>query len=195
MSDDSIPTHHPKFDVHDPIFQEHRDRIERERCPDPAANEAFYRLVTEAYRAASQSKLIQTAMLAMLKLYGTQQSVADILGIDRSCISVAKDYGDLGSGPLADMFSNWRVLQMLTEHSDGILRNMGRHGFIAASRHAYALWYGLEPTQVELSIVKYEELCQTLSTGLAKSGIDPHWRDVFVYVFATIEGFDGSIFW
>jgi hypothetical protein len=195
MSDDSLPTHHPKFDVHDPIFQEIRDRIERERFSDPATAEAFYRLATGTYRTASQSRLIQIAMCAMLKLYGTQQSVADILGIDRSCISVAKDHGELGSGPLADMFSNYRVLKLLTDHSDGILRDMGRRGFIAAARHAYGQWYGLVDSNVELSVTTYEQLCRTLAGGLSSWDTDPQWRDVFVYVFATVEGFDGSKFW
>ena len=195
MSDDSLATHHPPFDVHNPVFQSHRDRIERERFADLATIDAFSRIVTETYRAAGRSRLIQIAMFEMLKFYGTQQSVADILGIDRSCVSVAKDHGELGSGPLADMLSNCRVLQWLTDHSDHILRDMGRRSFIAAARHAYTLWDGLDDGRVELGVARYEELCRTLPAGLSDIDTDPQWRDVFVYVFATLEGTGDPDMW
>jgi hypothetical protein len=193
MAEDNLPTHHPAFNVNDQLYQSRRDCIETTRFHDAAIIDAFQHSICEAYRSASQARLIQLTTLAALKVYHTQQAVADIIGIDRSCISVAKDHGELGSGPLAALFFNPRVFALLMEHCMGILRDMGRHGFIAAARQTYAIWYGRDA--VELSVAKYEELCQRMPATLADDRSEPEWRDVFVYVFATVEGIDDSPMW
>lgn len=193
MRFDVLPSHHPRLNVHDSAYQSLRDQISATRFRDPAEELAFGELVASTYRDQRAAPLIRTAARVMLNLHGTQQAVADAIGIDRSCLSVAKDHGDLGSRPLAAIFAEEPVLRHVLGNLHPILCEMGRAGFMAAARQTYAHWHRMNPEAVELDVALYEDLCRRLPTGCGN--VASPWRDVFVYVFATVEGIGAPSLW
>ena len=190
-----LPSHHPRLNVHDSAYQSLRDYISATRFHDPAEELSFGELVASTYRDERAAPLIQAAARVMLNLHGTQQAVADAIGIDRSCLSVAKDHGELGSRPLAAIFAEEPVLCHILSNLHPILCEMGRAGFIAAARQTYAQWHRIDPTAVKLDAHLYEDLCRRLPIALTDDSVEPAWRDVFVYVFATVEGIGAPSLW
>jgi hypothetical protein len=183
------------LDVHNPTYQSLRDRIIAARFPNTAELLAFEDITTATYRDQRSARMIQTAAQLMLSVHGTRQAVADAIGIDGSCISVARHHGDLGARPLASIFAEEAVLSHILRNLHLILCEMGRAGFIAAARETYARWHGLDPAKVDLTLDRYEDLCRRLPAGLTDGSVDPRWRDVFVFVFATVEGIGAPSLW
>jgi hypothetical protein len=130
-----VITPHPRFNPDLLWFQTARDQFEHRYFPELTGLDEYENAACDAHRQARAATMIRVVTLISLAATGSQQEVADRLGIDRTAMSGARNHGVLGSRPLAMMFGNPLVWARLLERSPQLCRLMDREGFIAAAEH------------------------------------------------------------
>ncbi|HEY1685910.1 MAG TPA: hypothetical protein VGG19_14190 [Tepidisphaeraceae bacterium] len=152
-----IATHHPKFRPDCPHFQFRRDSFETLHFPAGDGVELYLEQVCDIYYQTEARELIRFLTVVFLDMAHTQTMASDLIHIERSSLSVAKNYGEIGARPLANILSHPQVVKELLDQLPLLRRQLGRAAFIADAEFTASR---IRSTQTKLDVIAYEILCR-----------------------------------
>jgi hypothetical protein len=153
---------HPPFDVDSPAFQAMRDEFEKKFFPRGKGLNRFNVDTSSVYMEYRARAIIRNAANFFIRTSGSQKEAADRLGIDRSSLSVAKNFGELGPRPLANILGDPQVIAYLSARFSSLRPKWSRAAIIAAVNATADRITRTRTVTRRLDVIQYEILCQRI---------------------------------